>query len=395
MPRTVVEILDSSLNKIAEVRSLAPLNKSGMVLRYSKEMSDYGYCTFRISTRDPFFTTYGDIVEPHKYHIRIKRGGVLVWHGAIIDNPSRNKQFVEVKGAEYEYYLDHVLIKRTSAVGYGEVAPSTDIGLHYRIFSSGTMASAVSTLITEAVAAIGSSHPLNTMTAGTITNPNYPENFQTSAGVALTGAWNFTSDIVLQFDYQSVLYALKQFGIYASCDFRLNDDLTFDFEPFLGNKHPELVFAYGVHGNIVDYNAPRLGAKLINDLYGIATSPDGTVLHTEKTDEPSKKEFGLMQAGVAFSDVKDQNALSARLAEELFLTSTLTASPLTLTLNEEGYPLGQWGVGDLITSKIVDGAINDTVVKRIVGFTVSLHNTGREVINVQLNNPKQKDLVTS
>lgn len=394
MPRTVVEILDNNLNKIAEVRSLVALNKNGMVLRYSSELSSYGTCLFRISTRDPLFVAYGDIVEPHRYHIRIKRGGVLIWHGAIIDNTARNKDFVEVKGAEYEYYLDHVLIKRTSAVGYGEVAPTVDIGQHYRIFSSGTMASAVSTLITEAVAAIGTSHPLSGMTAGNIVNPNYPANFQTASGAPLTGAWSFSSDIVLQFDYQSVYYALNQFGVYASCDFRLNADLTFDFNPFLGNKHPELSFNYGVHGNIVNYNAPRFGSKLINDLYGIATSTDGTVLHTENTDEISKGKYGLMQGATAFSDVKMQNALVARVSEELLLTSTLSASPLNLVLNELGYPLGQYDVGDLITTKIVDGAINTTAIKRIVGITVNLHNTGREEIIVQTNNPKPKDLVS-
>jgi hypothetical protein len=137
-----------------------------------------------------------------------------------------------------------------------------------------------------------------------------------------------------------------------------------------------------------------MGSKLINDLFGIATSTDGTVLHTEQTDEVSKGTYGLMQGATAFTDVKVQNALTARISEELFLTSTLAASPLSLVLNELGYPLGQYDIGDLITTKIVDGAIKDTVIKRVVGITVNLHNTGREEINVQTNNPKQKDLVS-
>src|SRR6266567_4720697 len=158
MVKTVVELLDSSLGKIAEVRALEPLDKNGYILRYSKELSDYGYASFRINNYDPIFTTLGDVVLPHRYHVRIRRGGTTVWQGAIIDNPIRNNTFIEVKAAEYEYYLDHVLVNRTSAVGYGEVAPAVDIGLHYRIFSSGTMASAVSTVISEAAAKLGSQH---------------------------------------------------------------------------------------------------------------------------------------------------------------------------------------------------------------------------------------------
>lgn len=388
MIKTVVELLDSSLGKIAEVRNLVPLDKSGMVLRYSKELSDYGFCTFRISVHDPLFTKYGDIVKPHVYHVRINRGGTYIWQGAIVDNPQRNKYFVEVKAAQYLFYFDHVLIKRTSAVGYGEVAPTTDIGLHYRIFSSGTMASAVSTIITETQAALGGSHLMTTLAAGTITNPNYPANYQDSTGKALTGAWTFSSDVVLQFDYHTVLHVLKSFGIYSQADFRLNNDLTFDFEPFIGNKQSNLSFVYGTRGNIVNYNATRIGSKMINDYYGIAYAPDGTILHSQKTDEPSKNTYGLMQGAIAFTDVKDQNALDSRLAEDLFLVKDPLNSPINLTLDENGYPLGQYDIGDIITVKINDGAIAINEPRRVVGITVSLHGTGRELTTVQTNVPR-------
>src|SRR5690348_16452280 len=110
MVKTVVEILDSSLGKIAEIRNLVPLDKSGTVLRYSKELSDFGTCSFRVSVHDPLFTDLGDILIPHKYHVRINRGGTYIWQGAIIDNPVRNKYYVEVRAAQYLYYFDHVLI---------------------------------------------------------------------------------------------------------------------------------------------------------------------------------------------------------------------------------------------------------------------------------------------
>lgn len=389
---TSVEILNSSLAKVAEVRNLYPLNDAGMVLRYSRELSDYGFARFRISTKDPMFTSLGDIVVPHKYHVRIKRPGTAVWQGAIVDNPERNRRYVEVKAAEYEFYLDKVLIKRTSKVGFGEVAPGTDIGLHYRIFSTGTMATAVNTLITEAQAALGSAHVLNSLTAGTIENPDFPANFRTAAGAALTGAWSFSDDVVLQFDYQSVLYAIKAFGIYANADFEITPGLVFDFKKFLGNKLPGISFEYGNRGNITDYNAPRFGSRMVNDMFGIATTPEGVVLHAEKTDDVSKLTYGLMQGAKAFGDVKDQNALTARLAEEVFLIKTPEDSPLNLVLNEKAYPYGQYGLGDLVSVKIKDGAINYTAVKRIVGITVNLHNTGRDVITVQTNNPRPKDV---
>lgn len=392
MVRETVEILNSSLQVIAEVRSLIPLNNKKMVIRWSNELSDYGFASFRMSTHDPLFTQLGDIVTPHRYHVRIKKGNATVFQGAIVDNPQRNKVFVEVRAAEYEFYLDKVLIKRTSAVGYGETAPTTDIGLHYRVFSSGTMATAVTALINEAKAALGSAHILSGMTVGTIENPDYPASFSDSSGKALTGGWNFSSDVVLQFDYQSVLYALKSFGVYAGADFRLNADLSFDFKKFLGNKHPNMSFEYGSRGNIVDYNAPRMGTHMVNDYFGIATSPDGTVLHDEKIDTVSKNANGLMQAGIAFGDVKDKNALGARLAEELFLVKDPADSPLSLILDERGYPLGTYGCGDLINVKIKDGGIDYTGVKRVIGITVNLHETGRELTTVQTNTPKPKDL---
>lgn len=390
--RTVVEILDRNLNKIAESKALYPINAQGMVLRYSKELSDFGMCLFRLRPQDPIFTQYGDILVPHKYHIRIKRGSSYVWQGAIVDNPHRTHNYIEVKAAEYEFYLSRVLVKRTSAVSYGGIAPSQDIGLHYRIFSSGTMAQAVTDVVNEAKIAFGSSHILNGITLGTIENPNYPNNFVTAGGTALTGAWGFSSDVVLQFDYQSVLYVLKAFGVYANADFRLNANLEFEFEKFLGNKNPGVTFVYGTHGNMVDYDIPRLGSRTTNDLVGIATDPSGLILHAEKTDSTSLSDYGLLQDSATFADVKDNNALSARLAEQLRLVSRPESSPHNFLLNENAYPLGQYDIGDLITAKVKDGAIDYKEVRRIAGITVNLHNTGREMITVQTNAPRPQDI---
>lgn len=390
--RTVVEILDRNLNKIAEAKALYPINDQGMVLRYSKELSDFGTCTFRLRPQDPIFTQYGDILIPHKYHVRIKRGSTYVWQGAIVDNPHRTHKYIEVKAAEYEFYLSKVLIKRTSAVSYGGTAPSDDIGLHYRIFSSNTMASAIADILVEARDAFGSDHILAGLTLGTIENPDYPNNFTTADGTALTGEWNFSSSVVLQFDYQSVLYVLKAFGVYANADFRLTPDLQFEFKKFLGNKNPGITFIYGTQGNVVDYDVPRLGSRMANDIVGIATDPNGLVLHAEKSDSTSLSEYGLLQDSATFADVKDNNALNARLTAQLRLTSKPDAAPLNFLLNEKAYPLGQYDIGDLVTGKIQDGAIDYTGVRRIAGITVSLHGTGREMITGQTNAPRPEDV---
>lgn len=391
-PRTKVEILNSSLEKIAEVKSLLPLNKGGTILRYSTELSDYGFCSFRMSVHDPLFTRLGDITKPHKYHIRIMRDNGVAWKGAIVDNPQRNKSFIEIRGAEYEFYLDKAPITRTSKVGYGEIEPSQDIGLHYRVFKTGSMANAVTALINEAKGYFGASHILNGMSVGTIENPDYPNNFSTSSGASLTGSWNFSDDVVLQFDYQTVLYALKAFGIYAEADFDLDENLIFNFKKFLGNKQPNVSFEYGSRGNIADYNAPRFGSNMVNDYTGIATAPDGTVLHSDKSDSVSIGEYGKMWGVTAYGDVKDKNALTARLSGELFLIKDPSDSPLNLVLNEKGYPLGLYGIGDLVNVKITSAAVDYEAVKRIVGIGVNVHNTGREIITVQTNNPKPKDL---
>lgn len=392
MARTTVELLDSSLNLVCEVKSLVPLNQQGIVLRYSKELDDYGFSQFRISTQDPLFKLFGDIVIPHKYHIRIKRDQKEMWTGAIVDNTARTKDFVEVRGAEYEFYLDHVLIKRTSQVGYGDVAPATNIGNHYRVFDSGTMATAVKNIISETKTRLGSSHLMGALKAGTVTNPNFPANFVDSSGKKLTGGWTFSDDTVLQFDYQSVLYVMKAFGIYAAADFRLNADSSFDFMPFIGNKQNNLVFTYGPRGNIADYNAPRLGSQMVNDYWGIATDPNGVVLHSEQKDSASFNIYGLMEGAIAFSDVKDKNSLQSRLSEDLFLVKDPADSPMNLIMNERSYPLGQYDIGDIVHVNIQDGAINYSAPKRIVGYSVGLHDTGRELITVQTNNPKPADL---
>lgn len=385
-----IEILDSSLNLVTWIQAPVPLDTSGTVIRYSKELSDYGQCTFRISNYDSAFTQFGDIVEPHKYHVRINRDGVYVWQGAIIENSKRTKDFTEVVAAEYLWYLDKVLVSRTSnnpATGKADAL--------YRIFSSGTMASAVTTIMNETISKWSTGqHALATITLGTIENPNYPPNMTNGASPPkkLSGAWSFgdgTAAPKMTFDFHSILYILKSFGAVSFADFNIDHNLKFNFYKFLGNDHHyDVNFVWDQQGNTVDFNITRLGQRQVNDIIGIAVDDSGQILHQEQSDQPSIKNYGLLEGVAAYVDIKDQATLNARVAAELPLVNTPDSSADTFVLNETAaYPLGTWDIGDIITAKVNHTAFTYNQVKRIVGVTVAVHNTGRELTTVQLNNP--------
>lgn len=391
--RYQIEILDKSLNKLAEVRNPVPLNKGGTLLTFSKELSDFGQCKFRVSAFDPMLTQYGDIFNPHQYHVRIRRNNTIVWQGAIIENSKRTKDFIEIVAAEYEFYLDKILIKRSSN------DPATgQANQIYRIFNSGTMAAAVTALINESISTLktgtNSSSILSGMTVGTIENPNYPPNMTDSLGSALTGAWSFSTNLQLTYDFQSVLYVLKSFGIYAYADFYLDSNLVFNFKKFVGNDHHyDVNFTFNKSsttsvGNIVDYNLPRLGQRMVNQLWGIATDTNGQVLNDPESDQASITTYGLMEGVAAYADIKDKGILKARAAAELPLVSTPDETNVTLMLNETAaYPLGVWDIGDLVTINVQNNGIDFTDTRRVVGVSVNINDTGRELTAVQTNKP--------
>lgn len=383
--RTVVEILNSSREKVTEIRALYPINNQGMILRYSKELSDYGQAIFRVSTKDPVITQFGDILRPHAYHVRIKRGVETVWQGAIVDNTERNRNYIEVRAVEYLFYLDKILIRRDA-----DKPDTAEDENNFKVFSSGTMGSAVTTLITEAKADLGATHILAGMALGTIETPDYPKNFTNLATppVALTGAWSFSDDVTLQFDYHSALFVIKNFGNYTNADFEITNNLVFNFKKRLGKRTDNVAFTYQtVGGNIVDYNVPRLGMRMNNEIIGIAADDEGKILHATQRNSTSVKTYGLMQTAKAFNDVKSKNPLEVRLAEELRLTSDPEESPINIILNEKAYPLGQYGIGDIVWIKIKDHVIDFEKERRIVGITVTAHNTGRELVSIQTNKP--------
>lgn len=403
---TTVELLDSSLTMVATVKTFYPLDGQGTILRYSKELSDFGTATFRVSSYDTMFTTVGDVAQPLAFHVRIRRNQQVVWQGAIVENPKRTKDFIEIVAVEYIWFLNKILVTRSSYdPAYGPTAQGLDS--IYRIFSSNsadnvtpytTMSEAVTRVINETIARwSATNHVLANMTVGQVDNPNYPPNMTNgeTPPVPLSGPWMFGDGLSapsVTFTFHSVMYVLKSFANYTYADFNITvaDDgsLQFNFFSFLGNdRHYDVNFNYGKHGNVVDFNVTRLGQRMVNDLWGLAVDPNGLYLNYDQTDEDSIQENGLLEQVSAYTDIKDQATLNARTAAELPLISTPDSSANTFVVSEKAFPIGVWDVGDIVNTKVDHVAIQFEEVARVVGYTVALNSTGRELTTVQTNKP--------
>lgn len=382
---------DGTLTKICDILDPYPLNKAGDILTFTKELSEFGQATFRVSTYDNILTQYGDVLIPHEYHLRIKRNGTSVWQGAIIDNPKRTSNYIEVQCAQYIWYLNKILINRSST----DPSTGTADGI-YRIFNTGSMSTAVTDIINESITTWSQStnktSSLAGMTVGTVDNPDFPPNMTDNLGSALSGAWTFSTDLQMLFDFQSILYVLKSFGAVSYADYEITDDLVFNFQKFIGNdRHYDVNFVFNKSGNfaqtnLVDYNLPRLGQRMVNNLWGVATDSYGTVLFAPQSNQNSISTYGLLEGVAAYADVNDQGILGARTAAELNLISTPDQTNVIVVLNEQtAYPLGVWDVGDIVSINVQNNGVSFSDARRIVGCSVSVHNTGREMTTVQTN----------
>jgi hypothetical protein len=409
-----IEILNIAMTKVCQILTPFPLDSAGTIIQYSKELSDYGTAKFRISAYDTLFAQFGNFIQPHAFHVRIRRQGIIVWQGAIIEVTANNKEYVEVLAAEYLWYLEKKLVHRSSV----DPITGTSDGI-YRIFQSGTMAAAVTAIMTESIAdwanyptqviengqqqnitVQAAGHILAQMTLGEIDNPNYPPNVTDGNGNAISGAWNFvtlgtaTGGFTLQYDFTSILYILKAFAAYTYADFQIvysaaTRGLVFNFLDFLGNNRQYQVnFTFGDRGNILNYNVPQYGQRMVNAIVGVATDDNGVILFYDQSDQDSIANYGLIEGVAAFSDIKSQSVLNARIQAELPLVSTPDDTAMSITLNEKtNYPLGQFDIGDIVNINIQNKSIDFDEPRRIVGISVSVNNTGRETTVVQTNKP--------
>jgi hypothetical protein len=371
-----VEILDRNLAYKATIRNLVKLDPNGNILSYKFRLSDTGRCKFRIGTKDPILASEGDILKPFKNHVRIKRGNGKVWQGVIVKNPHRTSRFIEVEAFSYAYLLSRVLINHDAADGNG--------GENYRTFKSGTMATVLTTLINEAKTRMGA--PISQLTIGQIDNPNFPANYKDSNGAVLSGPWVFSETFQIKVDYRDLLYVISLFAAYANCDFEVTDQMVFNFKTTIGNSQG-MKFVYGEFGNIEDYNAPLDGEQMANYLQGVSADNDYNILHQEASDEASIAEYGRIEAVAAYGDVKNKNLLLSRLVNEI--NQVKTPDPeIHFTTNDRAYPLGQYGIGDTVQVKIVDGITNVDTTRHIVGIDVTVHVTGHENVRVITNKPR-------
>lgn len=382
LPKYKVQVLNSTLEPLTEIKAFYPLDSSGNFLEYVDKLSAWGKCSFRVATHDAALVQYGNIFEPFKYHIRVYRGDVLVWCGIIVTNPRRTKRYIEVEARTYLYLLTKVLVKRDASVAPGDGKDN------YRTFNTGTMSTAVTNVINESKADAISGSIMSQITIGTVENPNFPSTYTKADGTALTGAWTFSDDMTLQFDYRDIFYVLSSLAMYPACDFEVTKDLVFNFKQFIGNKQTDILFEYAEHGSITDYNAPLNGDRMANDLTGVAADFGNQILHSQKADDASVQEYGRIQGVAAYIDVKNTNALRSRLIEELRLTSK-PDSELHVTLNDKAYPLGQYGLGDIVRIKVKDRIIDVDQLRRVVGIDVYVDGTGQETVRLITNKPKE------
>lgn len=384
--RYTVEILDNTRTPITRIQSFHPLNTSGQWLQYGSKLSDYGQAKFRVGMRDPAFTQFGDILVPFANHVRIYRGNTMVWSGIIVKNPVRNKNWIEVVAYTYEYMFTTVLVKHDVSTTAGDGKDN------YRTFSSGTLATAIQNVLTETKQFVDSNNVLKNLSIRYLENPNFPANYTQANGSPLTGTWTFSSDMTLSFDYRDVLFVLQTLAAYPACDFIVTDSgstgLIFDFKQFIGNKQPDLVFEYSNYGAIEDYNIIMDGESMANDLVGVAADYGNQILHATQADSASITRYGRIQGVAAFIDIKNVNALKSRLSEQLRNVSTPDGE-IQVLLNDRAYPIGQWGLGDTVTLRIRDNINNLDSIRRIVAYSVKVHTTGKESVQLITNPPKE------
>lgn len=373
-----IEILNNSLTRVAVIRNTPELDKAGYWLMFTSRLSAWGECRFRVGTKDPLFTATGDIFKPFKYHVRIKRFGVVVWQGVIVDNPHRTRNYVEILAYEYLYLLDRVPVRHDAADGAGAE--------NYRALRSGTIASFITAMLVEAKTDMGA--PITNMTTGTIDNPSFPADFKDANGTALTGTWTFSDAFQMKFDYQSVYYVIEQLANVAQFDFELTKDFQFNFRTRLGSNKRELVFRYGTRGNIEDYDAPRSGKGMANYITAIAADNEANILHVDEMDTASVGEYGKIWAPAAYADVKNINVLRTRVREELRYSKDPAPEIHAFVDPRKSYPLGQYVVGDTVTYDIQDHVISVREARRIVGIDVKVHTTGKEQVRHVTNIPR-------
>lgn len=382
-----VLILDNQMNVITRVTNFLPLDNIGNWLEYSRKLSGYGLCRFRVGTKDPLFGTTGDIFQPFANNVQVWRNNTIVWQGTIVNVPHRTKNFVEIEAYEFEYMLDKVLIKHDPPDGNGAE--------DYRTLQTGTLATALQTLLTEIITDPSRNLFFNKVIVGEVDNPSFPAGSTDANGVALAGqAWDFSKPgQALKFNYQTFYQVAAALGAYTIYDFELvpnsSGQLVFNFKPFIGNPNTGIVFSYITNrlGELEDYDVPLNGKGQVTYLTGLGADFDFQIIQSQQVSPANVVSlYGRLDGVAAFNDTKNLTTLAARTQQELLLMQTPDTEVNVIT-NTRSIDYGLYNVGDYITLNIQDHFIKYNQLRRLVGTDVKVHVTGKDTIKLITNPP--------
>jgi len=354
-------VCNSSGAKIARVKNLVHLQKNSTnVLEFSDYLSSWGSLKFRVQTKDPIASQ--GYFDPYKYHVKLYRNQKLVWAGIIVNNPSRNHNFIEVEAYTYEWLFTRIPI----------ATPSTD---KERVFNTGTMATAVTTVFNEGKAI--SSSPISTYTLGDIDNPNYPWNGQ---------PWNFTDVYVMNFYYNDLFTVLSSFADVTNADFEVTPDKVFNFKSRIGSDRLDIVLKYGKSGNVDDYDSPLDGGGYTNDMLILSRNETGAaVIKNEQSSADQFPTYGRLWSTVSLDEEIAQDILNSK-SKNIYKASAELDNQVNMTLNDKALPIGTYQLGDRITVQIDDGPVQFNHVRRVVGWRVNVTDTMVERATIITNN---------
>lgn len=388
--RYTVEVLDINLVPLGRIVSFPKLDNSLNFLEFSQKLSDYGMCRFRVATEDEIFTHLSNLFTPYKHHIRVRRNGVVVWQGIVVNVPHRTAKYLEVQAYEYAFLLKKTLVQHDTV---GDT--------NYRTLKSGTMADAITTFITETSAKTGVQTALAGLLIGTIENPNFPDGYVDSSNNSIAGQpWTFSEDFQLKFDYRDMLYVISVLAAYAQFDFEITtvvDDagvttLTFDFKQYIGNRDVMHTFEYGPGAAIENFDSPLDGEGMVNTITGIAADNDFNILAIRDLPLASSIDtYGTLQGVAAYGDAKNLNVLRSRVNEELIVAG-IPDVEIRVILSDRAMPLGKYHIGDKARFIINKNDIQVDQIRRIIGIDVKVNENGHETINLITNVPRDSQL---
>jgi hypothetical protein len=286
----------------------------------------------------------------------------VVWAGVIVNNPHRNHEFIEVEARTYEYLFTKVQVTHTA----GEYA---------RVFNSGTMSTAITTLFNEGKAVPSS--PISTFTLGTVENPYYPW--------AKTTPWTFTTVYKIDLDYYNLFQALCNFSDITNTDFHVTYDKVFDFKRVIGTDRKDIALTYGRGGNVSDYDAPLDGVNFTNDeIIACREQTTASIIQYSGMDTSTFPTYGRLWGRTLLGDELTQEELNSK---GMFIHQhhNKINSQTSVVLNEKAMPIGTYSLGDTISVKIVDGPISVNKSVRVVGWKCFITNNGTESVNIITN----------